>query len=624
MSGTVYQVNVSAYLSVAWIFLGILTTYIMYEYPNHKVFPFHTYPTVFVQYFCAFGIILLVPLDLAVTIIGRNFESEQSYYDKNIHTIINMYLSLYWPTLILSNVILVFQEQYNMDGFFTVKTKIANTFVQLGIQTAAAVVAGVIFFSILIARHVIGASGGAILLTAVLITNTIGLTFLMFLFGYGLVMFPITLWKRGSLNQSLLQTQHKAAQKYEVLSDISLEISLCVSDVLKTKEELARCNNSELKSAIQILASECPEEFKSSKTGNIAIDPKTKQITIGSLAALRQKLYWNKASYTMAQQRINKIQSHAYFLEDLIKASTEMDSNKTVVWSFKPEGSRYEYMWYIKVQPILYRFGAVICGIVSLLSYLGVIGSIGGVPLQTSPYYVAVHDNTTTGSGITIFVLLTLGYACYVTMWALFEMKIAGIMELVDNKGTWPLSMSFNARMVARLSAPLAFFYLGWVHENGVTQGQFEESVSGVVLNTAFSRFYQIQVIPIMGNSFNTFFPVLMMCVSALTATNIFNRLCVLCKCPGIQFGQTILSEDVLAEGKKKLADKKKVLERAYERRKLHKKVVGTVSDGIVKVFALDYWKSRADIEEGDANSDTVNPLFGFGSGRFKVSTVEK
>ena len=43
-------------------------------------------------------------------------------------------------------------------------------------------------------------------------------------------------------------------------------------------------------------------------------------------------------------------------------------------------------------------------------------------------------------------------------------------MELVPYKTT-PESLSFNVRMVARLAAPLAFFYLGWLSENGIKDG---------------------------------------------------------------------------------------------------------------------------------------------------------
>lgn len=80
------------------------------------IFAFAQYPTVFIEYFCAFGIILLVPLDISLTIVGRRSSADRDYYEENVHTIIDMYLSMYWPVLVMSNVVLVFEEQYNRSG----------------------------------------------------------------------------------------------------------------------------------------------------------------------------------------------------------------------------------------------------------------------------------------------------------------------------------------------------------------------------------------------------------------------------------------------------------------------------------------------------------------------------
>lgn len=178
------ETNVPAYLSIMWLFLAGLTAFIMYQYPDYKNFPWHSYPTIFIQYFCAFGIILLVPLDVSVTVMGRNLSTGHEYYNNNINTIIDMYLSLYWPTIILSNVVLVFEEIYNGSGYFDVKSKLKDILIQTSYQALVGVVAGSILFGVLIGEHVIQASMDAVLLTAVVITNTFGLTFLMFLLGY--------------------------------------------------------------------------------------------------------------------------------------------------------------------------------------------------------------------------------------------------------------------------------------------------------------------------------------------------------------------------------------------------------------------------------------------------------
>lgn len=99
-----------------------------------------------------------------------------------------------------------------------------------------------------------------------------------------------------------------------------------------------------------------------------------------------------------------------------------------------------------------------------------------GVGNNVSVYFLAIHSPTSTPSGITIFVLLTLGYAMYVSFWALFQIKMTGLVGELVPGCTTPESLSFNARMVGRLAAPLAFFYLGWISENGMKSGTWTRS----------------------------------------------------------------------------------------------------------------------------------------------------
>ena len=46
-----------------------------------------------------------------------------------------------------------------------------------------------------------------------------------------------------------------------------------------------------------------------------------------------------------------------------------------------------------------------------------------------------------------------------------------------------------------------------------------------VRMPSAFAEFYQLQVIPFMGNTLNTFYPAVLLCVMLLVVTNLINRL---------------------------------------------------------------------------------------------------
>lgn len=282
---------------------------------------------------------------------------------------------------------------------------------------------------------------------------------------------------------------------------------------------------------------DCPPEFKSSTMGKVAVN-KSGQITIDSLAQLRTRLMVFKDRFRMAQGRVESAKMNAYFLEDLSEAKKRTDGVERIFWSLRnKESTREEYLWHIRYRPLLFKSAAIFSGLLSLFSVLGVIGSMHGVNRHVSVYYLAVHSDRASGGGIVVFILFTLGYVAYIGLWSLLQVKVAGLMELVPGRTT-AASMSFNVRMCARLAAPLAFFYLGWISENGVSTGSWTRSEDGVwSMPSAFTKFYQISVVPVMGDTFGTLFPILLFCVAFLFATNLLNYIFVLCKAPELQFG---------------------------------------------------------------------------------------
>ena len=266
---------------------------------------------------------------------------------------------------------------------------------------------------------------------------------------------------------------------------------------------------------------ECPSEFRSDRLGKVATN-KSGQITVDTLAELRTQLNSKKDKYKMSEAKVEVTKLLAYKLEDIVAAknANSGQGSQVIRWTLSDtDSTRNEYLWLVKVKPILMKVLAVIFGVLSLFSFLGVVCSMAGVSSDVSVYYLAVHASTSTTGGITIFVLITLGYITYITSWSLFQIRLAGLMELVPYRTT-PESLSFNVRMIARLAAPLAFFYLGWINENGIKSGSwqynqapnlvtYQNITSGnatqlvqvttsqaIFMPSSFSNFYQLQSVP--------------------------------------------------------------------------------------------------------------------------------
>jgi len=418
----------------------------------------------------------------------------------------------------------------------------------------------------LVGAKVTAPNASAILLTAILITNTLWLIFLMLLLGYGLVMFPLALWIKADPYNYLNIIQHEAATEFEKLTSAYSNIFLCISNIQKTERELKYDDkiDQNIIDALDKLVKNCPVDLSPFDAGGIITNKSTNNTTIGSLADYREKLYWDSALFTTSQGKLARLQTKIYFLEDLIDTIND-DQADVIKWSFQKQGSRFEFMWYITIKPYLLRLCSLMCVILSICSYLGAISTINGINYKLSPYFILFHKEDINKSQILIMSLITIGYLCYITTWSLFQMKMSKLLELVSGKATWPIPMSINSRTIGCLVTPLSFYYLGWLHENGITHGDYLNSYNQEPINTIFAEFYGIKAAPVIGNPFNSFFPILMLCISGLAMANYLNFFLRIFRCSQFQFGPDEISDNILQNGKFKLVERKKLIKEAYK-----------------------------------------------------------
>ena len=85
-------------------------------------------------------------------------------------------------------------------------------------DTIIGIIGGLIVLGILLKEKVVE-QGDALMLAAVIVTNTVYEIFLVFLMSYGLVEFPRLLWNMADYNFYLLSTQMVATSDYKAISD---------------------------------------------------------------------------------------------------------------------------------------------------------------------------------------------------------------------------------------------------------------------------------------------------------------------------------------------------------------------------------------------------------------------
>lgn len=128
-----------------------------------------------------------------------------------------------------------------------------SSFKRMGIDNGPGLVAGVIILGILIDQKVVTSNSDALMLAAVIVTNTVYETFLMFLLGYALIEYPREIWNMSDIDKYLLRVQTRASAEFKSIQDAQLSVSLCVSDVLKTAKMITTHSEQDIQNAMAIL-----------------------------------------------------------------------------------------------------------------------------------------------------------------------------------------------------------------------------------------------------------------------------------------------------------------------------------------------------------------------------------
>lgn len=311
------DINLATYNSTVIPILAI-TLFITIFYYAEAGTPMHTYVTVFVCYFSAFMFLFLVPADVASTILHRRSDKTGDYkpYDDASSFIRPQYATYYIIITILSNSVLLFQEYYNTDGYTGILARYKSVSSRMGYDYFLYLIAGVVVFGILMAN---GADAEAIVLTLILVCNTVNLFLLMFILGFGLIGFPKSMWVKSDIHRLLTSLQNSAAAQFRAVNDLILDHKKSVADLRKTKERLQSSQQSqELLDIVESMLSKCPDEFRVSNLGEAAVNKEGK-VTIHTLAQLNCRLKKHRLDFHLAQGKLDTTKLAAYRAEDVIK-----------------------------------------------------------------------------------------------------------------------------------------------------------------------------------------------------------------------------------------------------------------------------------------------------------------
>ena len=98
------------------------------------------------------------------------------------------------------------------------------------------------------------------------------------------------------------------------------------------------------------------------------------------------------------------------YLEDVITAKTRADGIKKIKWSLAEESTVSEFHWHTFYRPLLIKVVSLGAAALSVLSYLGIVGSMTGYHSRVSVYSQSIHERSTTAAGAVVLVLIGISY----------------------------------------------------------------------------------------------------------------------------------------------------------------------------------------------------------------------
>lgn len=248
------EVDIDGYLGFVLTLLVLISVYVVFYYAEPG-FPKITFCTCMIGYFCAFGVLLAVPIDIATVVMDRRSTSStvSDVYLEHSVKLSTLYNFFFTVILIWGNVVLVFEEYYNTDGYFTIVGRVASTLWRVVKDLILYLVIGLILLAILVGQKTVPNDADALKLSAVLLTNICYESFLMFLLGFGLIEFPKEVWIASNIEKSLTIAETKAAFDIKAASD-SMWLSQKLSgNVILTKKMVEQYGDPKMQHAISVL-----------------------------------------------------------------------------------------------------------------------------------------------------------------------------------------------------------------------------------------------------------------------------------------------------------------------------------------------------------------------------------
>ncbi|XP_020806194.1 LMBR1 domain-containing protein 2 homolog [Drosophila serrata] len=595
-----------------------LATISLYRYGNIPQQHILVTLSVLTAWCFSFLIVFSIPLDVTSTLYRQCVEEHRSIAASGnestftssecqapwgmvpAHIFPHLWRIIYWSSQLLTWLIMPLMRSYLKAGDFTVKGKLKSALRQNGITY------GALLSICLVLRIYIAVRGEKLnwekqKAIAASASNTWGLFLHILLLGYALVEVPRSLWNNCRPGFTLQYAYFRAAKLYGEKSDAE-EL---VDEILESVQSInqAMPHSHELRPCLEAILLKVPVELLVKSSGSFArsntsftIEPTEKtliRIHAQVIKAL-QTLQRAEALWSLQVQMVLHLEDVARNMQSLERRfKSEFPRQRTELermW-YSPT---MEWYWECRLKMPFLRIMSILTATMSVMVVWSELTFFCRRPVLSifaNAIYVAKDSN----NFFTIEVLSTtvLCYFLYCTYSTILRIRFLNLYYLAPHHQTNELSLIFSGMLLCRLTPPMCLNFLGLIHMD-------THIIPERIKETAYTHIMgHMDVIGIIANGFNIYFPMCMLIICLATWFRVGSR--VLNSLSALGFEQFLENEriatELVQEGMDLMAREKRRLQRAEQamarRRKFNRQEM---------VYIGEYRKSGGgDAAGGDA-----------------------
>lgn len=577
---------------------------------------------VLISWYFSLLTVFVLPLDVSST-INRQCQQNEAANKNNSATPdckqpwIYVYSSVlsrfwrivYWSSQFLTWILLPLMQSYSKAGDFTFYEKFKSAVKDNILYYGSYLVICIIFLIYIILHTGQPLDGQKLKAIASSASNTWGLFLLIVLLGYALVDVPRKLWFSGNPEMCLQRSYFQLSKLCSDFEDAEMELKDIIQKIYITEsqmkaEDILMPYMRKIVSIIPVQFQKTMLKYQIKPNDSIGLQP-----SIATLIHHHKQL--KKAIHTYRRNDIQRMRMYdkVYTLQRIVadrKGELQKFKDFSLIGPYRfSERWRtfiYEYWWQAVIRPIFMKMLSILSGILSVAVIWSEVTFFNREPVLSIfaliTYYVRDHYNYLL---MELMCALVLAYLCYCAYSTVFKIRLFNYYNFAPEHQTDEYSLIFSGMLLSRLTPPLCLNFLGLIHMDS-------HIIKSRIMETQYTQIMgHMDVINIISNGFNIYFPMVMLIFSVTTYFNVGS---IILSAIGFQqyVADSEITEDTIANGQRRAAAEK---ERRHRKGLLaHDELQCQYSSSIDTPPVINSNLSRRDMlnqEEASAAATTIN-----------------